>query len=141
MSFKCLECGHIFDEGEEMRVRDEDCEWITVCPICEGNYEGAQRCRVCGGEFLSGEMVDGVCEDCIDDYRKDFDTCYSIADRAYKEEIKINALLVSLLDVTDIETILYQHLKSGDCEIDCSSFIDNDRIWFAGELAREVNER
>ena len=145
MAYKCLECGHIFEEGEQSRWEEThglDCppyEKMSGCPICKGSYEEAKRCKVCGGEFLEDELLGGcVCEECVEEYSKDFDTCYKISANE-KEEIKINALLASLLDIIEIETILYHYLKTKR-DIDCSKFVNQDKDWFAEKLAEEVSK-
>ena len=147
MTFKCLACGHIFEEGEQARWEEHHpygmgyaAEEFSGCPICKGDYEQTVKCRICDGEFLEDELNGGcVCNDCIDDYKKDFETCYKIADEE-KEEIEINSLLVSFFDTTEIETILYQHIKNSGIDIDCSNFINEDKDWFAEKLAEEVSK-
>ena len=146
MAFKCLDCGHIFEEGEQSRWEEHHpygmgyaAEEFSGCPICNGDFEETKQCEICGGEFLEDELNGGcVCDECIEEYSKDFDTCYKISDNE-KEEIKINALLVSLLDVDEIETILYHYLKTKR-DIDCSKFVNQDKDWFADKLVEEVNK-
>ena len=145
MAYRCLECGHIFEEGEQARWEEThglDCppyEKMSGCPICKGSYEETKQCKICGGEFLEDELNgDGVCDECIEEYSKNFDFCYKISDNE-KEEIKINALLTSLLDVDEIETILYHYLKTKR-DIDCSKFVNQDKDWFADKLVEEVSK-
>ena len=146
MAYKCLRCGNIFDEGEQARWEEHHpygmgcaAEGFSGCPICKGDYEKTKQCKICGGEFLEDELLGGcVCEECIEEYSKDFDTCYQISANE-KEEIKINALLVSLLDVDEIETILYHYLKTKR-DIDCSNFINEDKDWFADKLSEEASK-
>ena len=146
MAYKCLECGHIFEEGEQSRWEEHHpygmgyaAEEFSGCPICNGDFEETKQCEICGGEFLEDELNGGcVCDECIEEYSKDFDTCYKISDNE-KEEIKINALLASLLDVDEIETILYHYLKTKR-DIDCSKFVNQDKDWFADRLVEEVSK-
>lgn len=70
--YKCLDCGHIFDDGEEAvskEYHDEIpggfYEEFDCCPICGGNFEETTRCRKCGGEFLDDELLSGYCEECL----------------------------------------------------------------------------
>lgn len=147
MAYKCLECGHIFDEGEE-KIYTEcmgEChgspayETFRVCPVCGGDFGETKSCLFCGAEFLEDELNGGgVCDDCIEEYSKYFDICYKIADTE-KEEVKINALLASLYSASDIEKILYHYTKISDF-VDCSAFINEDKDWFASKLVEEVNE-
>ena len=139
MALKCNECGHIFDDCERAIWKEAHGELFSGCPICRGSYEETKQCKICGGEFLEDELNGGcVCNECIEEHRKDFDICYKISINE-KEEIKINALLASVLDVKEIETILYHYLKTKK-EIDCLEFIETDKDWFAEKLAEEVSK-
>ena len=143
--FKCLECGHVFSEydlntweesrGEHFGI---PCyEKMSGCPICEGDYEETVQCAVCGSEHLEDELFGGVCSECIDEYRKDFNACYEISIGETKE-IKINALLASLFDVSDIEKILKEYIRDKWKDVDCSQFIDEDIQWFGEKISEEV---
>jgi hypothetical protein len=57
-----------------------------------------------------------------------------------KTEIKINALIATILDIDDIEAILYHYIKEKCADVDCSAFIDDDIDWFAETLAEEVKK-
>ena len=148
MAFKCLACGHIFEEGEQAGWEEHHpygmgyaAEEFSGCPICNGEYEETKQCKICGGEFLEDELNGGlVCDDCVEEYKRDLKTCYTIAETAPKEEIKINPLLASLFDVDEIEAILYQQLESVKSNIDCSAFINEDKDWFADKLAEKVSK-
>lgn len=142
---KCLECGHVFSEydlntweesrGEHFGI---PCyEKISGCPICEGDYEETVQCAVCGSEHLEDELFGGVCSECIDEYRNDFNACYEISIGETKE-IKINALLASLFDVSDIEQILKEYIRDKWKDVDCSQFIDEDIQWFGEKISDEV---
>jgi RecJ-like exonuclease len=149
MAYKCSHCGHIFDEGEQSSWNEYrgEChgspafKQMEGCPICKGDYEEAQKCKICGGEFLEDELLgDCVCENCVEEYKRNLKTCYAIAETTEKQEIKINALLVSAFDITEIEEILYQQLESVGNNNDFSAFINEDKHWFAEKLAEEVNK-
>lgn len=146
MAYKCLDCGHIFEEGEQARWSEGRGEFwgspcseeMTGCPLCKGDYEKTFRCAVCGSEHLEDELSGGVCNECIDEYRKDFSSCYEIS-RGETQEIEINALLASLFNVADIERILKEYVLYRWQDVDCSPFIDEDKSWFGERLAEEVN--
>lgn len=143
MFYKCLECGHIFEEGEEAVWYDTHglerppYEKMSGCPICKGAYEETVQCAVCGSEHLEDELNGGVCDECIDEYRKDFNSCYELS-FGEKTEIKINSLLASLFDVSDIEQILKEYIREKYPDVDCSQFIDEDKSWFGERIAEEV---
>ena len=139
MAYKCLECGNIFECGEEMHWVEPHGEKKKGCPLCKGAYEETAKCKVCGGEHLDEELFGGVCEECIDEYRKDFDYCYEIS-LGEKAEIKINSLLASLFDPSDIEAILIKHIKTNCPDIDCSEYIDSDISWFGEQIVKGVKK-
>ena len=68
MFLKCLECGHIFEEGEQaIEVERHPYGDTTVnekwafCPVCGGDYQEAKCCECCGGAFLEDELIAGYC--------------------------------------------------------------------------------
>ena len=145
--YKCLDCGHIFDEGEQKKWTENvgECfgfpayETFGCCPLCGGGYAETVRCEICGAEYLEDELNGGVCNECIDEYRKDFNVCYKIS-VGETTEIEINSLLASLFDVSDIEQILKEYIQDKWQDVDCSSFINEDKSWFGAKLAEEVNK-
>ena len=147
MAYKCLDCGHIFEDGEEAHWSESRGEFWGVacsenmsgCPLCKGEYEETTPCAICGSEHLEDELSGGVCDECIDEYRKDFDTCYE-ASIGETTEIQINSLLASLFDVSDIEQILKEYIRDRWQDVDCSPFIDEDKSWFGERIAEEVKK-
>ena len=71
--FKCLDCGHIFEEGEQATREERHpygsttaSEYFAVCPVCGGDFEEAACCEKCGGVFLEEELVAGCyCKECL----------------------------------------------------------------------------
>lgn len=96
--------------------------------------EDESFCEICGRHFTDeDDLTCGVCDDCIAEV--DFSECLEInGDRT--ENIDINALVVSLLDESEINNILIQHLKEANktAPIDCSYYKDCDKMWFAEQL-------
>lgn len=147
MAYKCLECGNIFEEGEQAHWSESRGEYwgtpcseeMSGCPLCKGDYEETTPCKICGSEHLEDELYGGVCNECIDEYRKDFNACYEVS-FGETEEIKINALLASLFDVSDIEQILKEYIRDKWQDVDCGPFIDSDISWFGERLAEEAKK-
>lgn len=144
MAYKCLDCGNIFEEGEQGHWEETHGERMSGCPVCRGPYEEAVRCDICGGEYLEDELHGWhnkyCCDGCIDEHRKDFDLCYRLADRD-AQTVEMNCLLRSLLPDDEIETILYLYIKEKKPHIDCSAFIDDDKSDFAEKLVEEVSKK
>jgi hypothetical protein len=150
MSYKCLACGHIFDEGEEARWTENVGEYwgtpamerMTGCPLCRGDYERTTPCEICGSEHLDDELVGGVCDECLEDCRYDINICYEIG-KSETESIDLNSFIVSLFDREEIEEILLKALLQEEeihGKVDCQKFIDIDKSWFAERLAEEVRK-
>lgn len=138
----CRDCGRLFDRthfatstdyttGIPFDVREE------FCPFCYSeDYGEAVTCEVCGEYHEEEELINGVCEDCIDKCRHDVDMCFEIG-MDNRSEVKLNSFLLSMYDERDIEAILIKYLKATNPNIDCSEFIDNDISWFAKQLVKQ----
>ena len=148
--YRCLECGHLFEDGEEAVViedRGEFCgspcsEELSVCPICHGVYAETVRCQVCDSEHFEEELTGGVCEECFEKYQYDVDMCYRLS-ADDKSSVKINSFLYTMFDEEEIEQILFEALKERQkyVQIDRSKFIDDDKEWFGEALAEEINKK
>lgn len=79
--YRCIECGRIFEEGEEAVWYEDRGEYwgipcrerVTGCPSCRGDYEEVFQCEECGEWFFEDELEDGLCEDCINEKEKNDD--------------------------------------------------------------------
>ena len=74
--YKCNECGHLFEEGEEKIWREcmGEChgfpayEEFAGCPICKGDYEEVKPCKVCG--TYDKDNDEDYCKNCVADVNK-----------------------------------------------------------------------
>ena len=74
MMFKCCDCGHLFEEGEQTRWTESrgECwgsscnESMQGCPLCKGNYEEVKLCKECGDWHTEDELTNGLCDQCIE---------------------------------------------------------------------------
>ena len=112
---------------------------MSGCPVCKEEYEETVQCAVCGSEHFEDELNGGVCDECIDEYRKNFNACYEFS-IGETTEIKINSLLASLFEESDIEQILKEYIRDKWQDVDCSQFIDEDKSWFGERIAEEVKK-
>lgn len=79
--YKCMECEHLFEEGEQKTWKEDRGEFwgspcyeeMSGCPLCDGEYDEAIPCKICGGY---GEMEDEeeYCNECKKDVLKRFQT-------------------------------------------------------------------
>ena len=142
--YKCLKCGHIFENGEQETWQESRGEFwgqpvsetMNGCPKCHGDYAETMPCVECGSEQLDEDLYGGMCKECREPYVNDFDTCLKLGE-IQKESIEINSLLVTMFTASEIEEILVRELKESG-NIDCSSFAYDDLEWFAENLRKEV---
>lgn len=70
--YKCLECGCVFEQGEEKNWEEPynldypPYEHFSGCPSCLGNFEIARKCQICGEYFCESELTDGLCKECAE---------------------------------------------------------------------------
>ena len=67
--YRCLECGHIFEDGEQEYWTEPHKERLSGCPVCHGVYASARPCKLCGS-YLNCEKE--YCEICENDVKKRF---------------------------------------------------------------------
>lgn len=100
--YKCRNCGHIFDDGEQKTKRERHNDYYTevinVCPICNSdNYEETIYCRHCGSECFKDELTSkGICKECIKafiaDNAKDEKVCYDVGQND-KVQAEVNSFI------------------------------------------------
>lgn len=146
--YKCLNCGHIFSEGEQGSYKENvgeywGCECYEAhncCPVCKGDYEEATKCKFCGGVFLDEELNCGMCEECIEDkkreYTNDPQACFDLC-KDFTETITLNGFLSAMFNRSQIEEILLREIKNSG--VDCTQFIFLDEECFI-ELLEKENE-
>jgi hypothetical protein len=151
MAYKCLSCGHIFEEGEQSYYEDKHglenppFERVVCCPICGGVYEETERCKICGCECLEEELNSEICDVCVDKYSRDIDICLKIGEKD-TETVELNCFLAFVFDKEYIEKLLLRELNDlRKCaksllEMDCEKFVEMDRCWFAERLLEELEK-
>lgn len=78
MFYKCEECGHVFEEGEQANWREDRGElWgspcseeMSGCPLCKGAYEIINPCKICGS--YDHDFDEDYCNQCKKDVQKRF---------------------------------------------------------------------
>lgn len=146
MTYKCVECGHMFDEGEQAVWEENQGEYwgspametMSGCPRCKGGYEETVPCERCGSMHLEEELVEGWCEDCIDQYRNDIEMCYKTGE-CDNVPVAINGFLAAMFEEEEINQILMNALRESRKygPVDCSVWIYTDKEAFVS-MAKEV---
>ena len=145
--YKCVECGHIFEKGEEKHWTESRGEFLGVpavepmtgCPRCSGDFEETEPCAICGKETLRDELNGGICVECLSSYKYDTDICLKIGEMN-REEIELNSFLLSIFSRDTIEETMTRvliELKKLK-PVDCSDFIFADADWFGDTLRKEI---
>ena len=91
MMFKCDNCGHLFEEGEQAVWHENygaeiGGETFDGCPLCRGGYEEVHQCKECGDWHTENELYDGWCEKCLREtinYDSFFEYCEANKDEQY----------------------------------------------------------
>ena len=102
--YKCIDCGHLFEEGEESVWYENqgECHGVTAmerfsgCPICHGDYEEVHKCKECGVWHTEDELYGGLCEKCLRDtinYDTFFEYCEANKDDQYLDTFVMCYLL------------------------------------------------
>ena len=102
MMFKCCECGHLFEDGEQA-VWEEKHGFIdgpfekwSGCPLCKSDYEEVHQCKECGDWHYEDELYGGWCEKCLRetiDYDTFFEYCEANKDQRYLDIFVMSELL------------------------------------------------
>ena len=104
MMFKCCECGHLFEEGEQAVWYENqgEChgriamEKFGGCPMCNGDYDEVHQCKECGDWHYEDELCDGWCEKCLREtinYDTFFEYCEANKDEQYLDIFVMSELL------------------------------------------------
>ena len=153
MSYKCYDCGHIFEDGEQSHWRENMGEFwgsscsqeMSGCPKCCGDYGETVDCEICGSPYLEEELNELVCDSCVEKYAKDLDMCFKIGS-GDTEKVEINCFLSSVFEKEEIEDLLFEKLKEKNkymkeyVESNCEEFANSDRSWFAERLLEELEK-
>lgn len=73
MTYKCEDCGHVFEEPRRGREPMGDGMYrdFAACPKCGGEPSEAYECAGCGKYFYDCELEDGFCDKCAEEIRFD----------------------------------------------------------------------
>ena len=149
MAYKCVECEHVFEEGQQDRWSESRGEFwgvscsetVSGCPVCHGAYEKAEVCKICGSAHFEEFIHGGVCDECIDKYRFNPEVLYKIG-KNDTDSVEINCFLSTIFTPKEIDEILKREMetiaKYGF--VNGNEFIDRDVDWFGEMLDKEVNE-
>ena len=125
MIYKCCECGHLFEDGEESHWVEDYGEEFSGCPVCGGTYEETVQCRGCESHHIDVDLYAGYCIGCIGkamdkttmtDYLKDKDleTAFYL-EEFYKSSIHVaSEELIELARGGFLQRVALEKLKGGE---------------------------
>ena len=96
MMYKCEDCGHLFEEGEQAVWTEEHGEKWSGCPLCRGGYEEVHQCKECDEWHTEDELYSGWCEKCLREtinYDTFFEYCEANKDEQYLDIFVMSELL------------------------------------------------
>ena len=109
MMYRCVNCGNLFEEGEQAVWEEHHgldsppYEKWSGCPVCKGDYEEVHQCKECGDWHSDDELYDGWCENCLREtinYDTFFEYCEAHKDENYLD-IFVMADLLGGMDCQD----------------------------------------
>ena len=134
--FKCFECGHLFEHGEERKVVETHGEEYLACPVCGCSYEETIQCKRCGAHHFEDDLYNGLCAECIGsfmtkdnmrDYLKnrDIEVDFYIEWRYHS---RVNYASGKLID--DLKSLWLKEvaIKGEDSLAECREFIVSDEF-------------
>jgi hypothetical protein len=92
MMYRCENCGHLFEEGEQAVWEERHgldtppYEKLDGCPLCRGGYEEVHQCKECEEWHTEDELYEGWCEKCLREtinYDTFFEYCEANKDENY----------------------------------------------------------
>jgi hypothetical protein len=148
--FKCDSCGRTYSE-DELPTFTEDYGYDTgigwlACPqtfvescSCGGEFEEATMCEDCGNYFLSDEIYNARCEDCLSENMTLENALLVGAEN--KEKIEINGYLADEFTADQINEILKRELMEAQRvfpgSLNYKRYLQNDISYFADWLDKE----
>lgn len=78
--FKCLDCGHLFEEGEQAEWVEPHGETLQGCPKCRYAFGEIHPCKICG--TYNHEIDDDFCHDCKE---KTYKKCVELIEKNFSK--------------------------------------------------------
>lgn len=103
--FKCFECGHLFESGEEKKYVEAHGEEYLACPYCGGSYEETVQCKHCGSHQFEEDLYNGWCAECIGGMMTTFNMKQYLKDNNLEEDFYIGEVYKSNFDYVSPELL------------------------------------
>ena len=107
MMYRCCECGHLFEEGEQAVWTEAHGEKWSGCPICRGGYDEVIQCKECGDWHTDDELYEGWCEKCLREtinYNTFLEYCEANKDKHYLDMFVLSEFFGGMDAPKDITT-------------------------------------
>ena len=151
MFFKCLECGHLFEPGEEARWVEPHGEPMTGCPKCRNAFAETTHCSICGTSCLEDELYHGVCKGCLIDSMSAVGMAGYLRDNSLERDFYLDTFfdeeqLMDLLRGGFLQKVALEKLSGRTDSLErCRNYISDDECgltdyaeWYAAHR-KELN--
>lgn len=133
--YKCLHCGHEFEDIDRKHYDHGTGVWEEYCPNCGSeDFEEAEQCELCGEWHVADKVHNGVCDDCL----QKAETMGNVVafGNTDKQEVELNGFLAWAFTPSEIEDILINELlKSKDLANNyMHNYVMNDPYMFARHI-------
>lgn len=137
----CMDCHHEFEHPKQTHNGGYYEEEWYECPDCGStDYEELAECSECGAEKIKDHLINGMCEDCINEAADDLRLLYEYgADRT--QSVEINGVLAYAFSRVQIDAILTNWLMTnGDFKKEAQDYALDDKDDFSMWLKRKKEE-
>ena len=145
MIYKCVDCGHLFEDGEQATWVEMhgftygNGETFYGCPICRGDYDETVECKSCGSHHFEEDLENGICKECIAEYEKDVLFCLNLGEKE-TVKVEINGAVASLWSEDEINEILTDYVKYLN-DVSFEKFANQDMFYFSQMIEDEVDKK
>lgn len=136
--YVCMDCHHEFDRPKKTHNGGYYEEEWYECPDCGStDYEELAECSECGAEKIKDHLINGMCEDCINEAASDMRKVYEYgADRT--QCVEMNGVLARAFTRVQIDAILTNWLMAnGDFGKEAKEYALDD----TDDFSMWLNER
>ena len=113
----------------------------TLCPACGAGMEITQKCSFCGEGFLSADLTDGLCDDCINEEASSIHFDYYLSRKEdWNTSVEIDLVLATVFSEEEINEILYREFINSGKSFDCKPFLEEYKYEFAEAFNKERRE-
>ena len=138
--FKCIHCGHEFEDIDARNYDSASGTWEEYCPNCGSeDFKEAEKCEECGEWRIADKVVNGMCEDCLKKAAT-VPNAFAYGNRD-KHGVELNGFIAWAFTADEIESVLLNELmKSKDLAAKYAKDYCMDDSWMFAEYLKEEDK-